>query len=205
MPDRPTEGPSIIKRPLLIANGFSPLPVPTRHLTETYRAAGFYPVVIPFKLDDMMDVKRYARDIAMTLRGMHDSMRRKIDVVGISMGGVAALYAVKYLASARFVRTLMTVGSPIKGSPVAFLGEWTFLFSQTGRQLAFDSDFLKKLHEEPLPQGPRFVSVSGYFDFICPPCLSTLDGADNRFFPFQHHDVMFATWLHQEMAKILKE
>jgi pimeloyl-ACP methyl ester carboxylesterase len=213
MPYRKTEdpaarrdrGPRPAVRPLLIANGFSPLPMPSGHLITTYRSAGFHPVVVPFRYEDMMDVKRYARNIALTLRGMHDSNDRQVDVVGISMGGVAALFAVKYMASARFVRTVVMAGSPMNGTPAAFLGQWTLLFQKTGRQLAFDSDFLKKLHEDPLPHGPRYMTVSGLFDLICPPCSSVLNGADNRFLPFQHHDLMFTTWVHAEIAKMILE
>lgn len=205
MPNHPTEVPSGAGQPLLIANGFSPLPVPDGHLVAAYRNAGFYPVVVPFKLADMMDVTKYAKDIALTLRGLHDSSGKRIDVVGISMGGIAALYAIKFMASARFVRTFVAAGSPIKGTPASFLGEWTLFFRKTGRQLSFDSDFLKKLGEEPLPPGPRYLSVSGYFDFICPPCVSRLDDADNRLLPFQHHDLMFAAWVHQAIAKMIME
>jgi pimeloyl-ACP methyl ester carboxylesterase len=181
------------------------MPIPTWHLAEPYREAGFYPVVMPYRLDDMMDVKRYAKNIAYTLRGLYDSHGRKIDVVGISMGGVASLYAIKLLASARFVRTLVVAGSPLKGTLASFLGEWTLLFNRTGRQLAIDSDFLERLHEEPLPRGPRYVSVSGQLDFVCPPHTSTLDGADNRYLQFFHSDLMMSPRLHREIAKIILE
>lgn len=192
-------------QPLIVANGFFPVPVPTGHLVEAYDSAGFDAMAMPFRLDDMMDVASYAKHIALAVRWLHDRSGRKVDIVGISMGGIAALFAVKHLDAARFVRTLVLAGSPIKGTPISSFGEWTCLFRKVGRQLSFESRLLKKLRERPLPEGPRYISVSGIFDFISPPSTSTLEDAENHILAFQHHDLMFTPWVHHKIAEIILE
>jgi len=191
--------------PLILANGFFPFPLPMQHLVAAYASMGFYPVAVPYRLDDMMDVVRYAHHINAVIRGLHDASGRKVDVVGVSMGGIAALYAIRCLDAARFVRTLVLAGSPIKGTPISVFGEWTPIFRRTGRQLAFDSELLRELREGQLPDGPRYVSISGFFDMICPPVAAALPGADCRTLRFMHFDLMFSPWIHLKIAKIILE
>ncbi|MEA3249872.1 MAG: hypothetical protein U9Q03_06010 [Patescibacteria group bacterium] len=193
------------KKPVIITNGFSPIPMSVEHLALVYRAAGFQVRIIEYRLEDMMDIKRYAKHIARTARELHESTGHKAHIVGISMGGVAALFGIKFYAAAPVVDTLVAMGSPFKGTPATFLGEWTLLFHKTGRQLAFRSEFIQKLHEDPLPPGPRYVSVSGHLDFVCPPYVSQLDGTDNRFLLFQHFHLILSPLLHQQIANILLE
>ncbi|HSD12308.1 MAG TPA: hypothetical protein VLC10_02005, partial [Patescibacteria group bacterium] len=49
-----------------------------------------------------------------------------------------------------------------------------------------DSEFLKELHADPLPPGPRYVSVAGTRDLICPRGTSLLDGAEHYELPIGH-------------------
>ncbi|MFC1638895.1 lipase family alpha/beta hydrolase [Patescibacteria group bacterium] len=190
-------------RPVLLANGFMPFEVSLNRLAAAYRDQGFEPYVVPYSHADMVDARQYARSIADLIGEIYRDTGRRVDVVGISMGGVCALHAVKHLGAEPMVRTVVLAGSPVNGTPLSYLAAWSHVFSRTGRQLTFGSDFLHDVHDGPLPERVRFVTLGGFLDFICPPAVTVLSGAENYFHFFGHHDLMFSPWLHRLIGEKL--
>jgi len=191
-------------RPLIIAGGFFPVPVPLGHIAAIYAANGFDVRIIPFDLRNKLDVRVYAQSIAELARQAHQETSQRADIIGLSMGGVAALYAIKFLGAGENIHTSVAIGSPFYGSPVAeFWSQWPRRFNLSARQMSPGSDLLKQLREAPLPEGPRFVSLGGIFDVVSPAPTTQLDDAENYLWFFGHHDLMFLGWLHFEVIKLL--
>lgn len=179
--------------PILIANGFAPFPIPLHLVCDRFKAYGFRTHVVSFRVSDMRDVETYARHVARDARILQlNAGVSRINLLGFSMGGVAALYGVKRLGLAPDVATFVGLGSPFLGSVASWFAVPTGLFSRTGLQLSPDSAFLSELHADPLPRGPRYVSVAGTRDLICPPGTARLEGSDYYELPVGHAEFIVA-------------
>ena len=80
-------------------------------------------------------------------------------IVGHSKGGLVAAYYVKKLGGWRRARTVVMLGAPLHGTPMAWLGLPVALVAPSLRQLLPGSDFLRRLHEGRWPRQVRLVSL----------------------------------------------
>lgn len=184
--------------PILLIDGFTPFPTPFFHIRRFYRKNGKDIRTVPFLLAVTHDVTTYARHIksaAARLMRRYDSDR--IDIIGYSMGGVACLYAMKRLDLANEVRTFIAYGSPFNGTLVSRHSLATGLCRTLGTQLSPGSDFLENLHSDPLPEGPRYVSLYGTRDLICRPQDCILHGAENHPITAGHWTFVFDSRIHE--------
>lgn len=93
----------------------------------------------------------------------------KIDIVAHSMGGLVARYYVKRLDGHRYVRSLITLGTPHHGTSMAIAGMLALgAFSKSVWQLAPMSPFIRRLKQGHFPPAARIVSVYSKTDRICP-------------------------------------
>jgi triacylglycerol lipase len=91
------------------------------------------------------------------------------DVVGHSMGGLVATYALKRLDAKRRIRRVVTLGSPHRGTPLALAGALVFgAFSRGIWQMIPGSSFLRELERLPVPPGSELIAVSAGGDAIVP-------------------------------------
>jgi triacylglycerol lipase len=94
---------------------------------------------------------------------------RHADVVGHSMGGLVAAYALKALDSRRRIRRVVTLGTPHRGSPLALAGALVFgAFSRAIWQMVPGSAFLRELEALPVPEGAELIAVAADDDAIVP-------------------------------------
>jgi hypothetical protein len=100
---------------------------------------------------------------------------RAIDVVGHSMGGLVASYLLKRLDQGRLVRSVITLGTPHRGSPAAlFMQRVAGGFSAALEQMTPCSEFLRELAAAPVPLGCQLVSIAGANDGVVPPLYAQL-------------------------------
>ncbi|HTO51926.1 MAG TPA: hypothetical protein VMR50_00955 [Myxococcota bacterium] len=91
------------------------------------------------------------------------------DVVGHSMGGLVAAWALKALDSRRRIRRAITLGAPHGGSPLALAGALVFgAFSRALWQMVPGSAFLRELEALPVPEGAELIAVGADEDAIVP-------------------------------------
>jgi hypothetical protein len=199
--------------PILVAGGFTLgklLHTVTEDALKRFQKRGYRVTIVPFSMDDMTDVQTYAGHIATESRVLADAHGGRINVVGLSMGGVAALFGIKHLELAPVCATFTSVGSPYHGSRLSHLADPTRMLaplrllglpldvSRIGYQLRVGSKFLENLHRAPLPAGLQAVSIAGEHDYVCPPRTALLAGTVQRTLKFSHHDVIRSEWLLEE-------
>lgn len=91
------------------------------------------------------------------------------DVVGHSMGGLVATYALKRLDQKRRIRRVITLGTPHRGTPLAVAGALVFgAFSRGIWQMIPGSSFLRELEQLPVPRGSELIAVTAGGDAIVP-------------------------------------
>lgn len=97
-----------------------------------------------------------------------------IDIVGHSEGGLIGRYYVQKLGGHRRVRKLVTLGTPHRGVPLAWLG-YLATGIQSLAQMAPTSPFLRELRDEEFPCATQLTSIYCRRDVICPPSSCRVD------------------------------
>lgn len=130
---------------------------------------------------------------------------QKVDLIGHSMGGLIALYYIKYLGGHQRVRRLIMLGTPVRGTWTALAGVATLgLYSTSAWQLLPGSSFLRTLMSDPLPAGVECFSIAADRDRICPPETTYLDGVHRISVPFGHASLVFSEEVYEKIAWVLK-
>jgi triacylglycerol lipase len=165
----------------------------TRRVMETLeqrlRADGYR--VISFHLGGLLGNfnTRGVHTLAAHIERKMERLRERygiehVHVIGHSMGGLVARYLVLQ-GNHDWVRTVITLGSPHHGTPVAALGAGLGLLvvSRGLWQLFPFSGLVRDMKAQPVPASVRLVSVYSTGDLICPYSYSVLtprDGDDVR-------------------------
>ena len=82
-----------------------------------------------------------------------------LTIVGHSGGGLVAAYYVKKLGGWRRTRAVVTLGTPHRGTPRAWLGLPVALLARSLVQMIPGSPLLARLHDGPWPAQVRLVSI----------------------------------------------
>lgn len=99
----------------------------------------------------------------------------RLDVIGHSMGGLVATFALKRLDRGRRIRTVVTLGTPHRGAPAVSAMPWPASWiSQAILQMSPASAFLRELHATPVPVDSRLVSIAALQDGIVPTLYARL-------------------------------
>jgi triacylglycerol lipase len=99
----------------------------------------------------------------------------RFDVIGHSMGGLVAAYVLKRLDEGRHLRTVITLGTPHRGSPAVMMGRGLVArLSESIAQMAPRSEFLTELAAAPVPDGCQLVSIASDNDGIVPALYAQL-------------------------------
>ncbi|MCE9667531.1 permease [Myxococcus stipitatus] len=99
-----------------------------------------------------------------------------LSIIGHSKGGLIGLYYVKRLGGDQRVRNLVTLGTPHRGSRLAYLGCATLgWFSRSMWQLTPVSPFLERLRTGAFPRHVRLASLYSRADGVTPWTSARLD------------------------------
>lgn len=91
-----------------------------------------------------------------------------LTVIGHSKGGLIGAHYVKHLGGHRRVRTLITLGTPHNGTPLALLGFLISPFAQSVFQMFPGSPFLHRLRKTPTPPSVWHAALWSPQDRTCP-------------------------------------
>ncbi len=157
-------------RPLVLLHGFLGTRGTMVPLTRRFRADGravFSYHVGTFQLESMVKSAEVLRDRLEQI--VTDLEVDRVDVVGFSMGGLVAVHTLKFLQGERYIRRLVTLGSPFRGTWLAVPGVAMMgLISPSLWQVVPHSPFLNRLRAAPLPKGVRVRQIHASHDALCP-------------------------------------
>lgn len=91
-----------------------------------------------------------------------------LTIIGHSKGGLIGAHYVKHLGGHRRVRTLITIGTPWNGTPLALLGFLISPMAHSVFQMFPGSPFLRRLRRTPTPAGVWCASLWSKQDRTCP-------------------------------------
>jgi pimeloyl-ACP methyl ester carboxylesterase len=98
----------------------------------------------------------------------------RVDVVGHSLGGLVATYWLKRIDRGRRIRRVITLGTPHRGTPLAWLGVallgW---ISPAVWQMLPGSPLLRALARWPIPEGSELLALGSEGDAVVPAHLAT--------------------------------
>lgn len=173
------------RRPVILVHGLlstSSMLWPLKRRLERGGHQVFLTSVSPLAADDI-------RTLAAQLEVSVQSVRRLtnaplVDLVGVSQGGLIALWWLHHLDGWPRVRRFVALGSPVRGTWAAALGAGLFgAFSQGVWQALPASNVVRDLATRPLPDDADVVTLSLEGDPVCPPERCQLDGARNIVIP----------------------
>ena len=197
--------------PLVIINGLGAPNVLARLYGLVFRVRGMRVFTAPQSFLNYGDIRESARRVRETVeRALAETGARKVNLVGVSLGGLIGLYYVKCGGGAPHVDRFISVGGPLNGSPVACLGRVPpFTLVKSLGQTCPESDLVREVHEAPQPEGVRLYAVGTRGDFITPRASWTGEGlavveTPHGFFPLGHYCLYLLPGNHRVVLDLLR-
>ena len=198
-PDRP---------PVLLVHGFMGTRGALFLLESRLRADGFHVFSINLGTLNIQDIRKSAFQIHLAVEKIMAATGgrvRKIDIIGHSMGGLIALYYLKYMGGDEHVRKLVTLGTPYKGTWISLLGV-TLLgsLSPSTWQMLPGSYFLRMLEAVPPPPSVEWTSVIARYDALCPPGTARISPGSNYDLPIGHAGLVLSADVSRVLKRVLR-
>jgi pimeloyl-ACP methyl ester carboxylesterase len=157
--------------PVILVHGFLGTRGTMLPLTRRFQADGRVVFSYAYGTFNLGSIRGSAEDLATQLRTICEKLDiPHVDMVGFSMGGLIGLHAVKFLQGHRYVRRLVMMGSPLRGTWVGLAGVATVgAISPSVWQVLPGSPFLEDLLAAPVPPGVALRQIHAASDAFCPP------------------------------------
>jgi len=183
--------------PLLLVHGFLSTRSAMHPLARHFRRAGR--TVDRARLSPLciQDVRALAVQVGRSVEALQQATgAEQVDLVGVSQGGLAALYYVRRLGGAERVRRMVALGTPFAGTWFAAVGVPLLGAVSAGVwQSLPGSDLVKELAAAGPALGEDVVSIARQGDTVAPPERCRLEGARNIVLPGRR-----TPWAHQTMG-----
>ncbi len=184
--------------PVLIIQGFL-APTATNFVLKTrLRNDGFLAEDVPLEGLNAGDIKDSARIVEMSVNAMRTRANsNKVDLIGISMGGLIGLHYMRKLGGDAYVRRFITIGTPFHGSHMASWMRLLTLGRAAGaEQMIPGSDFLKELHAHDAAHQAEIYSMHTSADAFVSEEAANLKGAQlvkspHGIWPAGHYTPLF--------------
>lgn len=138
-------------------------------LKSRLRSAGYedvYSMNLPFwrSVEEMADDLAARVDLILSRTGWG-----RLDIVAHSLGGLVARHYIQELGGDRKVATLITMGSPHRGTELYFFG-----YGPAARQMSPRGDLVRGLNDEPRFGRTRVYSIWSPFDMLVVPAENAI-------------------------------
>lgn len=205
------------KKPILLIYGFGANRRVMMVLEERLRRDGFD--VFTINLGGLFEILR-TDGIEETASFVNIKLKRLIErynlpqmaIIGHSEGGIIGRYMIQKLKADEYTHTLITLASPHRGTPFAYLGLIaTGFLGRNLWQLTPNSAFINELNNERFPGHVRFCAIYSKDDRLIPypysipqkeniPDLTTIEVNG-----IGHNGFLFYKRPYQQLLKFLKE
>jgi len=167
---------------------------------------GFFTAFWPSSVSLIKDMKKEGYTIAapkaslLSLFGIHaqavslsnlvnETLKKyntkKCNIIGISKGGIVALYYLHELGGTEKVNIFITISTPFRGAWIALLT----IFFPGGREILPTSSVIKKLLRKPKPPGVKIYTLSADKDKIADADTNHYKNVRNKTFRGGHSDI----------------
>lgn len=166
--------------PTLVIHGFLTNKMTNLPVHLALRREGIKTFNVPIPGWNTQDISKSSEIVGQTA---YDVMKKtgaeKVNVVGVSMGGVIALHYLRCAGGHEVVNRTVTIGSPHHGASIAsVVGFLPIIGGVAAKQMAPGSNIIVDLHREPYPQAD-VVSIYADGDSVVPPEAARLKDARN--------------------------
>jgi pimeloyl-ACP methyl ester carboxylesterase len=170
--------------PVVLVHGFLATPALMLPLRRRLARSGRDVRTVTLAPLAIQEVRGLARQLDANVERLRDETgAARVDVVGVSLGGVLALWWAHHLGGWERLRRCVLVGSPVRGTWAAALGlPLLGLVSEGIWQLHPRASLVREL-ARPLPAGADVTTLALAGDLVCPPARCRLDGAENLVVP----------------------
>lgn len=157
------ESSSPVATPVLLIHGYGANKSNWFFIDRELRAAGFERIHALNYNPFTTNVPELAERAAQRARDLMDHFGTdRIHLVGHSLGGIVARYAVQ-LGGLEGVDTCITIASPHRGTPIARLGR-----GRVAEELRPGSELMRRLHASSRRMPTRFVAFYSNLDVLSP-------------------------------------
>jgi len=147
----------------------------------------------------IQDIRRLARQLASNVARIREKTGSdRVDLVGVSQGGLLSLWYLSQLNGAQYVQRCIAVGTPFQGSWAAAAGiPLIGAFSRGIWQVLPNSPVIRKLARTSVPKETTLITIAMTGDPLAPPDRCSIEGAthvvlDGPKTPFTHQWMIFA-------------
>ncbi len=196
--------------PVVLVHGFLSTPRMLWPLKWRLERAGHQVFSTDLSPLAIQDVRRLADQLDRCIeRTRRVSGADQVDLVGVSQGGIIALWWLHHRDGWRRVHRFVAVGAPVRGTWAAAVGVPLFgAISRGVWQMLPGTPLVEELVRHPLPEGADVVTLSLDGDPVCPPDRCRLDGARNVIFqgppgPLKHQWLIFSRPVADELRDAL--
>lgn len=194
--------------PVLLVHGFMGTRGALFLLESRLRADGFHVFSINLGTLNIQDIRKSAFQIHLAIEKIMaatDGKVRKIDIVAHSMGGLIALYYLKYMGGDEHVRKLVSLGTPYNGTWTSLLGVVLLgSLSPSTWQMLPGSYFLRMLGAVPPPPRVECTSVIARYDGMCPPATARISPGSNYDLPLGHAGLVLSADVYRVVKRVLR-
>ena len=203
-------------RPLLLLHGFFATRRTLEVLERRFRRDGY--CAFSFNLGGLARTfnTRGIDELAELVRVKVERLYQRypglgpLTVVGHSKGGLIGAYYVKRLGGHRRVRTLVTLGTPHHGTPVAYAALPLGFLARSLWQVTPLSPFIRRLQQGTWPAGVRLVSIYSRRDHLTPYPAALLDTreipeAKNREVSCTHREFLYRSRVYRTALEEIHE
>lgn len=169
----------VSRRPVLLVHGYLAVPQLLFPMKHALKRRGVQAHLARMSLLCLGDVRDLARQVGDNVeRVCRETGWDKIDVVGVSLGGFAALHYIRELGGQERVRAFVAVASPFRGTWFALLGVATLgAVSRGAWQCLPTSPWVREMTAGGAPAEVPTTSIALAHDAVAPMARCQLDGA----------------------------
>lgn len=167
------------RHPVLIIQGFLAPTLSNVVIKTRLQQAGFIAEDVPLGGLNAGDIRESARIVEMSVNAMRSRAgTKKVDIIGISMGGLIGLHYMRKLGGDAYVRRFISIGTPFHGTHFARWMRLLTLGRATGaEQMIPGSDFLQELHAHDADHQAEIYSLHTSADAFVSEDTANLKGA----------------------------